>query len=91
MKAMAVLRARLLDLEQRKQLESIDKERRMQVGSGQRAEKIRTYNFPQNRVTDHRINSSFHNLQQVLDGELDEIIEALSSKEQVEQLEAALT
>jgi len=91
MKAMAVLRARLLDLEQRKQLESIDKERRMQVGSAQRAEKIRTYNFPQNRITDHRINLSFHNLQQVLDGELDEIIEALSSKEQVQQLEAALT
>jgi peptide chain release factor 1 len=91
MKAMAVLRARLLDMEQRKQSESIDKERRMQVGSGQRAEKIRTYNFPQNRVTDHRINLSFHNLQQILDGELDEIIEALISKEQVEQLEAALT
>jgi peptide chain release factor 1 len=91
MKAMAVLRARLLDLEQRKQSESMDKERRMQVGSGQRAEKVRTYNFPQNRVTDHRIGSSFHDLQQILDGELDEIIEALSSKEQVEQLEAALT
>jgi peptide chain release factor 1 len=91
MKAMAVLRARLLDLEQSKQSESIDKERRMQVGSGQRAEKVRTYNFPQNRVTDHRIGSSFHNLQQILDGELDEIIEALSSKEQVEQLESALT
>ena len=91
MKAMAVLRARLLDLEQRKQSESIDKERRMQVGSGQRAEKIRTYNFPQNRITDHRINLSFHNLQQILDGELDELIEALISKEQVEQLEAALT
>jgi len=88
---MAVLRARLLDHEQQKQFEIMDKERRMQVGSGQRAEKIRTYNFPQNRVTDHRIGSSFHNLQQILDGELDEIIEALSSKEQVEQLEAALT
>jgi peptide chain release factor 1 len=91
MKAMAVLRARLLDMKQRKQSESIDKERRMQVGSGQRAEKIRTYNFPQNRITDHRINSSFHNLQQMLDGDLDEIIEALISKEQVEQLEAAVT
>jgi peptide chain release factor 1 len=91
MKAMAVLRARLLDLEQGKQSESIDKERRMQVGSGQRAEKIRTYNFPQNRITDHRINQSFHNLQQILDGELEEIIEALISKEQVEQLEASLT
>jgi peptide chain release factor 1 len=91
MKAMAVLRARLLDMEQRKQSESIDEERRMQVGSGQRAEKIRTYNFPQNRVTDHRVNLSFHNLQQILDGDLDEIIEALISKEQVEQLEAAVT
>jgi len=91
MKAMAVLRARLLDMEQRKQSESIDKERRMQVGGGQRAEKIRTYNFPQNRATDHRINLSFHNLQQILDGELDEIVEALISKEQVEQLEAAVT
>jgi len=89
-KAMAVLRARLLDLEQRKQSESIDKERRMQVGGGQRAEKIRTYNFPQNRVTDHRIGSSFHNLQQILEGELDEVIEAVSSREQVERLEAAL-
>jgi len=87
-KAMAVLRARLLDLEQRKQSETIGKERRSQVGSGQRAEKIRTYNFPQNRVTDHRINSSFHNLQQILDGELDEVIEAVSNREQVEQLEA---
>jgi len=90
-KAMEVLRARLLASEQQKQSESIDKERQMQVGGGQRAEKIRTYNFPQNRVTDHRINLSFHNLQQILDGELDEVIEALISKEQVEQLEAALT
>jgi len=91
MKAMAVLRARLLDYEQRKQSESIGKERRMQVGSGQRAEKIRTYNFPQNRITDHRVDLSFHNLQRTLDGDLDEIIEALISEEQVEQLEAAVT
>jgi len=89
-KAMSVLRARLLDIEQQKRSESIDKERRTQVGSGQRAEKIRTYNFPQNRVTDHRINTSFYNLQQILDGALDEIIDSLSSKEQVELLEAAL-
>jgi peptide chain release factor 1 len=89
-KAMAVLRARLLDIEQRKQSESIDKERRMQVGGAQRAEKIRTYNFPQNRVTDHRIGTSFHSLQQVMEGDLDEIIEALTGREQVEQLEAAL-
>lgn len=91
MKAMAVLRARLFDLRQRKQSEEIDRQRRTQVGSGQRAEKIRTYNFPQDRVTDHRINSTFHNLSQILDGELDEIIEALSAKEQTEQFEAVLS
>jgi len=91
MKAMAVLKARLLDLERRKQFESVDKERRTQVGSGERAEKIRTYNFPQNRLTDHRINSSFHNLSQILDGDLDEVIAALSSKEQIEQLEIVLS
>lgn len=91
MKAMAVLRARLFDLRQRKQSEEIDRQRRTQVGSGQRAEKIRTYNFPQDRVTDHRINSTFHNLSQILDGELDEIFEALSAKEQAKQLEAALS
>jgi len=90
-KAMAVLRARLFDLEQQKQSESIDRERRSQVGSGERAEKIRTYNFPQNRLTDHRVNLSFHNLPQILDGELDELIEALTAKEQVERLEAALS
>jgi len=91
MKAMALLRARLFDIEQRKQSESIDRERRIQVGTGQRAEKIRTYNFPQNRVTDHRINSTFHNLSQILDGDLDEILKTLSTKEQVRQLEATLS
>lgn len=91
MKAMALLRARLFDIEQRKQSESIDRERRIQVGTGQRAEKIRTYNFPQNRVTDHRINLTFHNLSQILDGDLDEILKTLSTKEQVRQLEATLS
>jgi len=91
MKAMALLRARLFDIEQRKQSETIDKERRIQVGTGQRAEKIRTYNFPQNRVTDHRINLTFHNLAQILDGGLDEILKALSAKEQVKQLGATLS
>lgn len=90
-KAMAVLRARLLNLEQHRQSESIDRERRAQVGSGERAEKIRTYNFPQNRLTDHRVNLSFHNLSQILEGNLDGIIEALASKERVERLEAALS
>jgi len=91
MKAMAVLRARLFDSKQQQQSESIDRERRAQVGSGERAEKIRTYNFPQNRLTDHRVNLSFHNLAQILDGELDEVIEALTTKEQAEQIKAALS
>lgn len=89
MKAMAVLRARLLNLEQQKQFESIEKERRSQVGTGDRAEKIRTYNFPQNRITDHRISLTFHNLDHILEGELDELIEALCAKEQAQQLEIA--
>jgi len=91
MKAMAVLRARLFDVEQRKRSETIEKERRTQVGRGDRAEKIRTYNFPQDRVTDHRINVVFHNLTQLLNGELDELIEALSNTEQTQQLEAVLS
>ena len=88
MKAMAVLRARLFDMKQREQSEEIESQRRTQVGSGDRSEKIRTYNFPQDRVTDHRINLSFHNLNSILDGDLDDIIDALATKE--EQLEAAL-
>ncbi len=88
MKAMAVLRARLFDMKQRQQSEKIESQRRTQVGSGDRSEKIRTYNFPQDRVTDHRINLSFHNLSSILDGNLDEIFDAVSSKQ--EQLEAAL-
>ncbi len=91
MKAMAVLRARLLNLEQQKQFESIEKERHTQVGTGERAEKIRTYNYPQNRVTDHRIGLTFHNLEQILDGELDELIEALGIREQARRLEAVLS
>ena len=90
-KAMAVLRARLFDIKQREQSEGIDKERRNQVGTGQRAEKIRTYNFPQDRVTDHRTNSTFHNLPQIMDGELDEIVESLVAKEQIKQLGAVLS
>jgi len=91
MKAMAVLRARLFDIEQRKRSETIEKERRTQVGRGDRAEKIRTYNFPQDRVTDHRINVVFHNLPQLLNGELDDLIEALSTTEQAQQLKAVLS
>jgi len=87
MKAMAVLRARLLDREQQKKIEQLTEERRAQIGSGERAEKIRTYNFPQDRVTDHRINLTLHNLQRILDGDLDELIDALSASERVKQLE----
>ena len=87
MKAMAVLRARLFDKEQRRQREETTEERRSQIGSGDRAEKIRTYNLPQDRVTDHRINLTLHNLPRILDGELDELIEALATSERAKQLE----
>ena len=86
-KAMSVLRTRLLDIEQRKQGEKITLERRSQVGTGDRAEKIRTYNFPQDRISDHRIGLTLHNLPRVLEGELDELIDALATTEQAKQLE----
>ncbi len=88
---MAVLRARLLDMETRKQQDEITRERRSQVGSGERAEKIRTYNFPQNRVTDHRISLTQHNLPSILEGELDQLIDALATDERAKQLEEALS
>jgi peptide chain release factor 1 len=86
-KALSVLRTRLLDIEQRKQEEQITSDRRSQVGTGERAEKIRTYNYPQDRVTDHRINISLHNLPRFMDGALDELIDALATSEQTRQLE----
>ena len=85
-KAMAVLRARLLDMEQRKQEAEMTKQRRSQVGTGDRAEKIRTYNFPQDRVSDHRIGLVLHNLPQILEGKLDELIDALATHDQTKQL-----
>ncbi|MFC1970983.1 peptide chain release factor 1 [Chloroflexota bacterium] len=85
-KAMSVLRTRLLDNEQRKQSEQITKDRRSQVGTGERAEKIRTYNYPQDRISDHRIGLTLHNLPRLLEGELDELIDSLSSADQAKQL-----
>lgn len=88
-KALKVLRARLLDLVTKQQEMEQSIERRNQVGSGDRSEKIRTYNFPQNRVTDHRINLSFYKLDSILNGDIDEIIEALISNYQTEQIKQA--
>ena len=90
MRAMAVLRARLLDREQRKQSEKVAKERRSQVGTGERSEKIRTYNFPQGRVSDHRIGLTLHNLESILEGELDPLVDALAVSEQAKRLEEQL-
>ncbi|NLO90223.1 MAG: peptide chain release factor 1 [Clostridia bacterium] len=85
-RAMKVLRARLLAKLQEEQRSQIDSELRSQVGSGDRSERIRTYNFPQGRVTDHRIGLTLHKLEAVLEGELDEIIEALITNDQAEKL-----
>jgi len=86
-RAMSVLRSRLLDIEQRKQEEKITNQRRSQVGTGDRAEKIRTYNFPQDRVSDHRISLTLHNLPRIMEGELDELIDALATSDQTKRLE----
>ncbi len=85
-KAMAVLRSRLLEIEQRKAHEAEAQKRRSMVGSGERSEKIRTYNFPQDRVTDHRVGMDLHNLPGVLDGELDRLIDTLIATDQAERL-----
>ncbi|HUV75690.1 MAG TPA: peptide chain release factor 1 [Dehalococcoidales bacterium] len=86
-KAMTVLRTRLLDTERRQQEEKITQERRSQVGTGDRAEKIRTYNFPQDRISDHRIGLNLHNLPRILEGELDELIDTLATSYRAKQLE----
>jgi peptide chain release factor 1 len=88
-KAMKVLRSRLYEMELRKQQEAIAKDRRSQVGSGDRSEKIRTYNFPQSRITDHRINFTTHRLTEVLNGDLSELIDELVTHYQSEKLKDA--
>jgi peptide chain release factor 1 len=85
-KGMRVLRARLYEMEQEKQQAALAKERRAMVGSGDRSEKIRTYNFPQNRVTDHRIGMTMHQLTEVMDGKLQPFIDALTTYYQTEKL-----
>jgi peptide chain release factor 1 len=87
-KAERVLRSRLYEMELEKQQAALGAERRSMVGSGDRSEKIRTYNFPQNRVTDHRIGLTLHQLDQVMDGRLDQIIEALTQHYQTEKMKA---
>jgi peptide chain release factor 1 len=86
---MSILRARLYDMEQRRQTEEVETARRAQVGTGERSEKVRTYNFPQNRVTDHRIGLTSHSLGGVLAGNLREFIERLAEAEQSERLRLA--
>ncbi|HTU00677.1 MAG TPA: peptide chain release factor 1 [Candidatus Sulfotelmatobacter sp.] len=87
-KALKVLRARLYEQERERQKAAIDQDRRSQVGSGERAEKIRTYNFPQNRVTDHRIGLTLHSLGAVLEGGLDSLLQPLAEHERLERLKA---
>ena len=88
-KAMKVLRSRLYEMELRKQQEAIAKDRRNQVGTGERSEKIRTYNFPQNRITDHRINFTTHRLTEVLNGDLSELLDNVITFYQSEKLKDA--
>jgi peptide chain release factor 1 len=88
LKAMRILRSRLYDMEQQRQFEEMGAARKSMVGSGDRSEKIRTYNFPQNRVTDHRINKTVYRLDAVLDGDLDEFIDELAQHEQTERLQS---
>jgi peptide chain release factor 1 len=85
-KALRYLRARLLQMEQERQQKEEADARRAQVGTGERSEKIRTYNFPQSRVTDHRIGLTSHRLQGILEGELDEFVDALMARERSAQL-----
>jgi peptide chain release factor 1 len=87
-RAMAVLRSRLYEAEEQRQMEERGEERRLQVGTAERSEKIRTYNYPQNRVTDHRTGLTLYRLDAILNGDLDEIIDELATTDQAERLQA---
>jgi len=88
LRAMAILRARLYEIEEEKRRSAIEQTRKLQVGSGERSEKIRTYNFPQSRVTDHRIGFTSHNLPVFLDGNLDEMLDELATQDEADRLSA---
>jgi peptide chain release factor 1 len=88
LRALSILRARLYEIEEQKRREELEADRRSQVGSGDRSEKIRTYNYPQNRVTDHRIGYSSYNLPAVMDGAIDQFIDELSTQDESERLAA---
>ena len=90
-KALEILRSRLLAQKQKEQQDAINADRAGQVGTGDRSEKIRTYNFPQDRCTDHRIGLTVHNLDKIMDGDLDDIIDALATREQAEKLQKLTT
>lgn len=89
-KAMTVLRSKLLDLEQQRQDSEISENRRSQVGTGDRSEKIRTYNYPQDRITDHRIGLTVHNIPDRLDGNIDDVIEAVASADEADRMQAGV-
>ncbi|HSJ89417.1 MAG TPA: peptide chain release factor 1 [Anaerolineales bacterium] len=89
MRAMSILRARLYELAEEKRRSEVDADRRSQVGTGERSEKIRTYNYPQNRVTDHRIGVSSYNLPAVMDGSIDQFIDELSTRDETDRLASA--
>lgn len=89
LRAMNILRARLYDMEQQRIQQEQEAERRSMVGTGERAEKIRTYNYPQSRVTDHRINQSMYNLPAFMDGDIDEFIDELATRDEAERLQRA--
>ncbi len=88
-KALEILRARVYEAEQTKKMAAIAKDRKLQVGSGDRSEKIRTYNFPQDRITDHRINKSWHNIESILEGDLADLLKDVKEAAEMESIETS--